>query len=165
MGCCMENTWHILDSVNNHRFHQQTLFYCTSLYCASQIIPFFYELEVYGNPASSKSVWTAFAHFVSNILTILQLFFLFYFYFFIFIFCEAWGIGRFPGQGSNLSHSYNPSHCSDNAESLAARPPGNSKIFSICYVWSVIFNVNITKRLQLAQRLRWSLAPFSNKIF
>ena len=35
-------------------------------------------------------------------------------------------IQKFPGQGSNLSHNNDLSHSSDNAESLTARPPGNS---------------------------------------
>ena len=31
--------------------------------------------------------------------------------------------GKFPGQGSNLSHSSNPSHSSGNAVFLTTRPP------------------------------------------
>ena len=31
-----------------------------------------------------------------------------------------------PGQGSNLHHCSDPSHCSDNTGSLTTRPPGNS---------------------------------------
>ena len=48
---------------------------------------------------------------------------------------------KFLGQGSNLSCSYNPSHSSDNAESLTARQPGSSFPFFfkkyICFVFSL----------------------------
>ena len=46
---------------------------------------------------------------------------LFYFYVEnngLFIFGCASGMPKFQGQGLNLSHSSDPSHCSDNAESL-----------------------------------------------
>ena len=55
-------------------------FYCTLLYCASEILCFFYKLKVCGNPLSSKSTGTifpkAFAHFVPlcHILVILTMF-------------------------------------------------------------------------------------------
>ena len=38
-----------------------------------------------------------------------------------FCFGQAWGMWKFPSQGSN------PSHSSENNESLISRPPGNSK--------------------------------------
>ena len=44
---------------------------------------------------------------------------------------------KFLDQGLKLCHSSDPSHCSDNARSLTAMPPGNSSIsvsffFSFC---------------------------------
>ena len=39
---------------------------------------------------------------------------------YVFSFGHAYGMQKFPGQGLN------PSHRSDNAESLTTRPPGNS---------------------------------------
>ena len=47
------------------------------------------------------------------------------------------GIWKFLGQGSNLSHSSDPSHTSDNARSLTTRPPENSSItfFFFFYPW------------------------------
>ena len=58
------------------------LFHCSLLYCASQILHFFffYKLNVCGNPVLSKSISTifpmAFAHFVSlrHVLVILIIF-------------------------------------------------------------------------------------------
>ena len=38
----------------------------------------------------------------------------------------AQGMWKFPGQRLNLRHSSDPSHSSDNAKSLTAKPPGNS---------------------------------------
>ena len=45
----------------------------------------------------------------------------------LFVFGQTHGMWKFLGQGLKLSHSSNPSHSSDNAESLTVRPPGNSK--------------------------------------
>ena len=46
---------------------------------------------------------------------------------FIYLFIEAALVSwKFPGQGSNIRHGSDPSHSSDNAGSLIARPPGNS---------------------------------------
>ena len=50
------------------------------------------------------------------------------FYLLLFIFWPCHGMQKFPGQGSNWSHS------SDNAEFLTARPPGNSQ--SSCFNFS-----------------------------
>ena len=36
----------------------------------------------------------------------------------LFVFCCTFRMWKFPGQGSNSSHSSDPSHCSDNARSL-----------------------------------------------
>ena len=43
------------------------------------------------------------------------------------IFWRAYGMWKFPGQGSNLHHHSNLSHCSDSARSLTAAPQGNSQ--------------------------------------
>ena len=51
----------------------------------------------------------------------LVLFFVFCFLFFVFCFGCAYGIPKFQTKGSN------PSHSNDNAKSLTARPPGNSR--------------------------------------
>ena len=47
----------------------------------------------------------------------------FFFFFFLAIPSSMW---KFPGQGSYLSHSSNPSHSSDNAQPSTAKPPENS---------------------------------------
>ena len=41
---------------------------------------------------------------------------------------------KFSGQDSNLHHSCNQNHCSDNVRSLPARPPGNSLL---CFHFSL----------------------------
>ena len=46
------------------------------------------------------------------------------------------GMWQFLSQGSNLHPSSDPSHSSDNAESLTARPPGNSRIL-VSYLWKL----------------------------
>lgn len=45
--------------------------------------------------------------------------------FFFFLIGCIQGMWKLLGQGSNLSHSSNPSHSGDNAGSLTPRPPGN----------------------------------------
>ena len=61
--------------------YRYTLFYCTLLYCSSQVLCFFFfKLKVCGNPTSSKCISaifpTALAHFVSrcHIMVILAIF-------------------------------------------------------------------------------------------
>ena len=54
------------------------------------------------------------------------------------------GVWKFPGQGSNLSHSSHLSQCSgDNAESLTTRPPRNHTTwcFNICVHYELITTV------------------------
>ena len=95
---------HSLLCLNN--YIRRILFYCTLLYCTSQILHF-YRFKVCGNPAWSKSFraifLTAIAYFMSLChLVTLAIFFIYY---------------------------------------------------CICYggLWSVIFDVTITKRLQLTE--------------
>ena len=52
-------------------------------------------------------------------------------YIFFFFFCCAGGMQKFPDQGSNLYHSTDPSHGSDNTRSLTHEPPGNSNTISL----------------------------------
>jgi len=47
-------------------------------------------------------------------------------FFFFFFFFQTHGMWKFPGQESNLHHSSDPSHSSDNTRSITARSPGNS---------------------------------------
>ena len=42
---------------------------------------------------------------------------------------RARGTQKFLDQGSNPCHGRDPNHSSDNARSLTARPPGNSRSF------------------------------------
>ena len=52
------------------------------------------------------------------------------------LFCgHAWGMWRFPGQGSNLGHSSDLSHCSDNAKSLTRGATGEPRVllFKLIY--------------------------------
>ena len=52
-------------------------------------------------------------------------------------FCHAHGMCKFPGQGMNLHHSSNQSHCSDNARSLTCCATGELlEIFF--FKWTVI---------------------------
>ena len=55
-------------------------------------------------------------------------------YFFFFFGC-AHGIWTFPGQGSNLSHSSDPSHCSDSARSLTHCATRELQDFCILNQW------------------------------
>ena len=67
------------DILEKKEDYRHTSFYCTSLYCALQILRF-YKLKVCDNPGSSKYIGaifpTAFAHFISlcHILVILTVF-------------------------------------------------------------------------------------------
>ena len=49
--------------------------------------------------------------------------------FFFFFFGRACGIRKFLSQGSNLQHSSDLSHSRNNARSLTAEPPGNSRAY------------------------------------
>lgn len=49
---------------------------------------------------------------------------------FLQVFGRAGCLPEFLGQGSNLSHSSDPSHRGDNASSLTTRPPGNFHLFN-----------------------------------
>ena len=50
--------------------------------------------------------------------------------------CGTW---KFPGQGSNSSHSNDPRHWSDNARSLTTREQENAYLCSI-YFWSDLYD-------------------------
>ena len=52
-----------------------------------------------------------------------------FFLFLSFFVGHARGMQKFRGRGSNLSHNY------DNAESLVARPPGNSHYNFSSFIW------------------------------
>ena len=58
-------------------------------------------------------------------------------WFFLFV-CLFFGhtcdMGKFPGQGSNLNHSRDLSHNSDNTGSLPAGPPGNSPFSHLTWI-------------------------------
>ena len=60
---------------------------------------------------------------------------------FYLIFCgHAHGMWKFPGQGLNLYHSSDLSHCGDNAGSLTTTPPGKSP--------DILFNTNEMNAVQ-----------------
>ena len=46
---------------------RQTSFYSPLLYCASQILSFFYKLKLCGNPASSKSISAIFSNSICSL--------------------------------------------------------------------------------------------------
>ena len=64
------------------------------------------------------------------------------------------GMGKFPGQGTNLHHSSDPSHISDNARYLTVRLPGNS---SDSYWWKM--TQNSLPMACLIAHLIWKLLP------
>ena len=65
---------------------------------------------------------------------------------FFFFGCTC-GMWKFLGQGLNLSHG------SDNAESLTARPPGNSLNLLLCFTWIPQKNLRMTKSSSFLMRV------------
>ena len=68
----------------------------------------------------------------------------------VFLFVHTYGIWKFLAQGSNLCHSSNPSHCSDNARSLTSCPARELQIivflmsslfFGLCFSWKKCLRV------------------------
>ena len=56
-----------------------------------------------------------------------------------FFFVCAQSIQKFLGQGSNLCHSSDPSHFRDNARYLTSRPPGNSQVLFLLFIYLGIY--------------------------
>ena len=75
-------------------------------------------------------IYTYIYIFYIHIYTYIYIFLYTYIYIFFF-FCCAGGMQKFPDQGSNLYHSSDPSHGSDNTRSLTHEPPGNSNTISL----------------------------------
>lgn len=70
----------LISEIYSYGYYRHTSFYCTSLYCALQILHFFLQIQSCCNLVSSKSVGaispTAFSHFMSlcHMLVILTMF-------------------------------------------------------------------------------------------
>ena len=66
-------------------------------------------------------------------------------FFWVFFFLVTWPL-KFPGQGLNLRHSSNPSHCCDNARFLIPLATGEllvrNSIILICPIYSPISSIN-----------------------